>query len=142
MTHLTDDIQIFLILGVGGSLTALAVCRVKYGAEWLEPWLTLTKSLSALALAVVGVGEHETLDVWWAAAPLLVSISLVSGFAWLVTGWILRRKFQDTVLDLESRGSATEATSCGTSSRWMFYWGVASAVLLLASFAVTIARVR
>lgn len=142
MTHLTDDIQIFLVLGVGGSLTALAVCRVKYGADWLEPWLTLTKYFSALALAVVAVGEHETLFAWWAAAPFLVSISVVSGLAWLTTGWILRRKSQDVVLDLESIGSAKEATNRGRSSAWMLYWGFASLVLLLASFLVAMTRTR
>ncbi|SRR5581483_629396 len=142
MTHLIDDIQIFLVLGVGGSLTALAVCRVKYGADWLEPWLTLTKYLCFLALTVVAVGEHETLFAWWAAAPFLVSISVVSGLAWLMTGWILRRKSQDVVLDFESISSAKETTNRGRSSAWMLYWGFASLILLLASFLVAMTRTR
>lgn len=142
MTRLTDDIQILLILGVGGSVTALAVCRVKYGVDWLEPWLTLTKFLGALAVAVIAVGEHESLYSWWAAAPLLVSVGVGSGFTWLMTGWILRRKDQNTVVDLESGGSASKATSHETSSQWMFFWGVASVVVLVVSLVVAIARAR
>jgi hypothetical protein len=141
MTHLTDDIQIFLVLGAGGSLAALAVCRAKYGADWFEPWVALTEFLSALGIAVIAVGEHAIIFAWWAAAPLLVSISIASVFAWLLTGWTLCRK-SHVALDLELRGSTTETTNRGGFSRWMFYWGFASLVLLVASFVVALTRIR
>jgi len=141
MTHLTDDVQIILVLGLGGSLAALAVCRVKYGADWLEPWLTLTKVLGGLALAVVAVGEHEAIYAWWAAAPLLMSISVVSAFGWLVTRWILRRKSQDVTLDLELRSARSGSISHG-KSQFLFYWGLASLALLLVSFVVAMTRVQ
>ncbi len=142
MTHLTDDIQILLVLGLGGSLSALAVCRVKYGEDWLEPWLTLTKLLVALAIAVVAIGEHAMIYAWWAAAPFLGSVSVVSVSAWLMTRWILRRKSQDTVLDLELGGSASGGTIHRRSYWWMIYWGVVSFALLLASFVVAMTRVH
>lgn len=136
MTHLKDDISILLILGGGGSFTTLAMCRVKYGVDWFEPWLILTKCFSALALAVIAFGEHRVVYTWWAAAPFLVSSSVTSLGAWLITGYILRRKSQDEFLDLGLSGSETGAANRQTSSRWMFYWGGATLVLLLASFIV------
>ena len=141
MTHLTDDIQVFLVLGLGGSLAVLATCRVKYGQDWLEPWLTMTKYLVALAISVVAFGEHTTIYAWWAAAPFLGSASIVSIIAWMMTRWILRRKSDDEVLDLDLAGSASAATINRKSSRWLFYWGLASLALLLVSFVVAIIRV-
>lgn len=139
MKYLRDDIQIFLVLAVGGSLMALAACRLKYGRDWLDPWLMLTKFVTAFGVAIVALGEHAMIYAWWAAAPLLVSVSVLSVSAWLMTWWILRRKAQDAVLDLQF---TNHAMGHDKSSRFLFYWGIVSLVLLLASLTVAILRIR
>jgi hypothetical protein len=136
MIHLIEDIQFCLVLAGGGSLTALAISRVKYGNDWVDPWFAMTKAVSALALAVVVFNERAMIYAWWAAAPFLVSMSLGSTFAWGVAQWALRRKTEDKVLSLELRGDLKESTNRGIYSRMLFYWGMASLFLLLFSIIV------
>jgi hypothetical protein len=55
---------------------------VKYAQDWFDSWLLINKMLSLLGLAAVAASEHEIIYDWWAAAPILVSISMISTAAW------------------------------------------------------------
>jgi hypothetical protein len=64
---------------------SFSICRVKYAQDWFDSWLLITKMLSILGLAAVAASEHEIIYDWWAAAPILVSISMISTAAWGLT---------------------------------------------------------
>lgn len=71
MTHFAEDVQFFLILAGGGSLTALSISRVKYSKDWFSPWFTMTKVTSFLAFVVIAVNERRAgpslmgFDICW-----------------------------------------------------------------------------
>jgi len=143
IAHLVDDAQIFLALAGGWAVASFAVCRAKYAEDWFDPWFTMAKVVSVLALAAVAENERRTIYAWWSAAPVLVSTSAVSTIAWGLTRWNLRRRRQDTVLDLELRGDAAgEGNNLAGSPRVLLYWGVANLVLIVSSFVVAAIRGR
>jgi hypothetical protein len=142
MSHLIDDIQICLVLAGGGSLTALAISRVRYGEDWAGPWLIMTKVLCALALAVVAVGERAVFWDWWEANSLLAPITLTSVAVWATVRCIFKRKTQDAVFDLELRGDARKTMPDRKSSPWMLYWGLLNLALLLTSLILAVTRMR
>ena len=114
MTHLTDALQILLVLGVGGSVTALAISRVRYGDDWLDPWLIMTKAFGCLALVVIAVGDHEAIQGWWQNAPVPPSAFLVSSIGLALTLALRRTQRQVSIVDLPADGnSAAKKRSSG-----------------------------
>jgi hypothetical protein len=55
--HLASDIQFFVVLACGGSAATFAVTRVRYGKDWFDPWLTVTKALCILALITIAIAH-------------------------------------------------------------------------------------
>lgn len=138
--HLVEDAQFFLVLAGGWAVGSLTICRAKYGQDWFDPWLLMMKVVGLLALMPVVVNERAMLYAWWAAAPFLVSISVISTAAWGLAWWTRRRRTQDAIFELELRGDAKESRDVGKSSRGLFYWGAASLVLLVSSLIVAAIR--
>ena len=136
------DVQIFLILGVGGSVTALAICRVSYGEDWHGPWLVLTKALAAFVLILVAGNERALIRVWWAAAPVLSSLGAISTVAWLITRWAVRRGPRETVLSLEPGDAPAGTPAPRIPSRVLLYWGLLSFGILAVSIVIAAIRIR
>lgn len=82
MTHLTEDLEFFLILAGGGSVTALAISRAKYGDDWYDAWIWMTKVFVLVGLAADTVNESRALHRWWAADPILASGLMLSLIGW------------------------------------------------------------
>ena len=137
--HFVEDAQMFFSVMGAWAIGSLGICRVKYGQDWLDPWLLMMKVVGVLALMPVAMNERATLYAWWAAAPFLVSISVISTAAWGLAWWTRRRRTQDAIFELELRGEAKESRDFG-KSRGLFYWGAAILVLLLSSLIVAAIR--
>jgi hypothetical protein len=134
VTHFTDDLQILLVLGVGGSVTALAISRVRYGDDWLDPWLILTKAFGCLALLVIAVGEHEAIRGWWQNAPVSASAFLISSIGLVLTVAIRWKQRQPSIADLLADGNTAEKTKLWS---WTFVlWGAAT----LSAFLYSVGR--
>jgi hypothetical protein len=135
VTHFTDDLQLLLVLGVGGSVTALAISRVRYGDDWLDPWLLMTKAFGCLALLVIAVGEHEAIQGWWQNAPVSASASLVSSIGLVLTAAIRWKQRQPSIADLLADGNNTAEKMKLWS--WPFVlWGAAT----LSAFLYSVVR--
>jgi hypothetical protein len=139
MTHIAEDIRFLLVIGGGGALAALGVCRVKYSEDWLDPWLIIVKALFALALIVIGVNEHEFVHAWWSAAPVSTSLGSVSTVAWLLALWNRRSKSRTALLDLELHGEP-KPTNVAIFPAKLVYWGAGSLLILLLSLVIAMLR--
>jgi hypothetical protein len=133
MTDFAEDIQFFIILAGGGSLTALAVCRVKYGKDWYDPWLTITKVLGLLGLVVVAINEWRALYTWWSEGPILVSVLLLSFAGWGFTAFLRRSKAQPSYVDLGLGNNEMSNTKRKFFSRPLALWGAINLCVLLYS---------
>jgi len=134
MTHFAEDVQFFLILAGGGSLTALSISRVKYSKDWFSPWFTMTKVTSFLALVVIAVNEREAIHHWWYGAPILVSGLILSilGFGLII--WLRRRGMQRSYIDLGLGGNEGAPKGKRRLLSWPFaFWGIVNLVVLLYS---------
>jgi hypothetical protein len=134
MTHLAEDAQFFVVLGVGGSLAALVICRAKYAEDWLNLWLILTMGLGFLSLLVIGVNEHEAIYNWWWGAPIIASVCLASSVAMGLTTWLRRKQRQPSFLNLTLPVTEPSRDRRNTSSWLLALWAVLNLCLFVYSF--------
>src|SRR4051794_3664088 len=91
---------------------------------------------------VLSLSFANPIFAWWAAAPLLMSVSAASIFAWLVAQWMLRRKSRDALSYIESSRAGSGPRNRGRYFRWIFYWAFVNVFLLLASLVVAMTHIR
>lgn len=133
MAHLVEDLQFAAVLGGGGSLISLAICRIRYAEDWLSAWLAMTKAFGFLAIVGIAASEHGSIPNWWSRAPFSASASVLSSAAWGLTVWLRKRNRYSELTDLRLGEVATAAGS-PTGYTWMIpVWAVLNALLFLYS---------
>ena len=86
----SEAIEFILVFLGCGSLIALGISRIKYGADWLDAWLLVVKALSILTVIVVGAGEYSSIYPWLSNKPVLVSCILALSALFGVVIWTIR----------------------------------------------------
>jgi hypothetical protein len=135
MTHFAEDIQFFIILAGGGSLTALATSRVKYGKDWYDPWLIMTEVVGSLSVVGVAINEWSALYTWWFEAPIVASSLILSFVGWGFTALLRRSKAQPSYVDLGLDTSEMSNTKRKVFSWPLALWGALNVTALLYSLA-------
>lgn len=134
IAHASEDVEILVLLVGGGSLTALGISRVRYGSDWLDPWLIATKALFATALFIIAVFEHTAIRCWWQGSPIVTSTFLASSAALGATAWLRTRRAQPSLVDLNLAESNAQQPSAARIYSWpLAIWGAVNLFLLLYS---------
>ena len=115
-------------------MIALALCRVRYGADWFATWLTFVRWIVGVALADVAFIERKLLYSLWLAAPFLISLTLASVSAWVIVRWRLRKGNEEVLFRLALKGDTTNVSGNQKEFRGpLLYWALINIVLLCSS---------